>query len=158
MEVHDFLAGVVVLIGLIGIVVVILPGLVLQVLAVGIWALEDASTRGWVVFGLVTTIAVAASILKYLSPGRRLKRAGIPGWLLLAAVLVATVGLFAIPVVGAPLGFVLTIYGFERSRRGKEQAWPSTKNALRAVFTSIGIELAGGFAIAVVFFGALLLT
>ena len=158
MEIHDFLAGVVVLIGLIGIVVVILPGLVLQVVAVGIWALEDASTEGWVVFGLVTAIAIAASVLKYLSPGRRLKRAGIPGWLLLVAVLVAVVGLFVIPVVGAPLGFVLTIYGFERSRKGKERAWPSTKNALRAVFTSIGIELAGGFAIAVVFFGALLLT
>jgi uncharacterized protein len=86
-----------------------------------------------------------------------MKRAGIPGWLLLAAVLVAVVGLFVIPVVGAPLGFVLTIYGFERSRKGKEHAWPSTRNALRAVFTSIGIELAGG-TIAVVFFGALLLT
>jgi uncharacterized protein len=68
LEVHDFLAGLVVLIGLIGIVVVILPGLVLQVLAVGIWALEEASAEGWVVFGLVSAIAIAASVLKYLSP------------------------------------------------------------------------------------------
>jgi uncharacterized protein len=151
-EIHDFLAGVAVLVGLIGIVVVVLPGLALQLVAVGIWALEESSVTGWVVFGLVAAIAITASILKYLSPGRRLKRAGIPGWLLLAAVLVAVVGFFAIPVVGAPLGFILTIYGFERSRKGKELAWPSTKVALRAVLRSIGIELAGGFAIVVVFF------
>lgn len=158
MELHDFLAGLAVLVGLIGIVVVILPGLALQVLAVGIWALEESSVAGWVVFGLVAAIAVTATILKYLSPGRRLKRAGIPGWLLLAAVLVAIVGFFAIPVVGAPLGFIVTIYGFERSRKGRALAWPSTKRALGAVLASIGIELAGGFAIATVFFaGALLM-
>lgn len=158
MEIHDFLAGVVVLVGLIGIVVVIIPGLALQVVAVGIWALEESSVVGWSILGLVVAIALAASILKYLSPGRRLKQAGIPGWLLLTAVVVATVGLFVVPVVGAPLGFVLTIYAFERSRKGKARAWPSTRTALRAVFTSIGIELAGGFAIAVVFFGGVLLT
>lgn len=158
MQIHDFLAGVVVLVGLIGIVVVIIPGLALQVVAVGIWALEESSVVGWSILGLVVAIALAASVLKYLSPGRRLKQAGIPGWLLLTAVVVATVGLFVVPVVGAPLGFVLTIYAFERSRKGRAHAWPSTRTALRAVFTSIGIELAGGFAIAVVFFGGVLLT
>lgn len=158
MEVHDFLAGVAVLVGLMGIVVPVLPGLALQVLAIGLWAFEESSLEGWVLLGLVVTIALATSIFKYLSPGRRLKQAGIPGWLLLTAVLVAAVGLFVIPVVGAPIGFVLTIYLFERSRRGKDRAWPSTKTALRAVATSIGIELAGGFAIAVVYFGGILLT
>lgn len=158
MAIHDFLAGVAVIVGLMGIVVPVLPGLALQVLAIGLWAFEESSLEGWILLGLVLTIAIATSIFKYLSPGRRLRQAGIPGWLLFAAVLIATVGLFVIPVVGAPIGFVLTIYLFERSRRGKERAWPSTKTALRAVFTSIGIELAGGFGIAVVFFGGILLT
>lgn len=158
MEIHDLLAGVAVLVGLVGIVVPVLPGLAVQVVAIGLWAFEESSVEGWVVIGLVFTIAVATSISKYLSPGRRLRDAGIPGWLLLSAVLIATIGLFVVPVVGAPIGFVLTIYLFERSRRGKDRAWPSTKTALRAVFTSIGIELAGGFAITVVFFGGVLLT
>lgn len=158
MEIHDILAGLVVLAGLVGIVVVVLPGIALQVVAVAFWAWEESTLTGWVVVSIVAALAVAASVFKYLSPGRRLRAAGIPGWVLLAAVLVGIVGLFAIPVVGAPIGFVATIYGFERARKGRAMAWPSTKSALRAVLTSIGIELAGGFSIAVVFFAGALLT
>lgn len=158
MEIHDVLAGLAVLAGLVGIVTVILPGLALQVIAIVIWAFVESSFVGWTILGLVIVIAVAAIILKYLYPGRRLREAGIPGWLLFLAILFAIVGLFAVPVVGAPLAFVLTIYTFERTRLGKAVAWPSTKTALRAVFTSIGIELAGGFVIVLVFFAGALLT
>lgn len=158
MEIHDFLAGFAVLAGLVGIVVVVLPGIVLQVIAVTVWAFEESTAVAWSVLIVVVGLAVAASVLKYLFPGRRLRAAGLPGWLLLTAVMVAIVGLFVIPVVGAPLGFVLTVYTFERARKGKAQAWPSTKRALRAVLTSIGIELAGGFLIAGVYFAGVLLT
>lgn len=157
MGIHDILAGIAVLAGFVGIVVPVLPGLALQVVAVAIWAFEESSVAGWVVLGLVVALAVTATVLKYVFPGRRLKQAGIPGWLLFAAVAVATVGLFVVPVIGGPLGFVLTIYAFERSRKGREAAWPSTKSALRAVFQSVGIELGAGFLIAVLFVGAALL-
>jgi uncharacterized protein len=158
LELHDLLAGLALLLGLVGIVTVILPGLALQVAAVTIWAFVESSLIGWTILALVIGMAVAAVVLKYLYPGRQLREAGIPGWLLLVAVMVAIAGLFAVPVVGAPLGFALTIYAFERARLGKAVAWPSTKAALRAVFTSIGIELAGGFLIAVVFFAGAILT
>jgi uncharacterized protein len=157
LELHDVLAGLVVLTGLVGIVVPVLPGVALQAVAVAFWAFEESSLIGWVVLGLVVALAVGASVVKFLFPGRRLKATGLPGWVLFAAVLVGIIGLFVVPVVGAPLGFLLTIYVFERGRLGKAMAWPSTRNAMRAVLTSIGIELAGGFLIAVVFFvGALL--
>ncbi len=158
MEIHDVLAGIIVLAGLVGIILPILPGLVLQIAAVGFWAWEESTTVGWSVFAVVVGLAIAASVLKYLSPGRRLKEAGLPGWLILVAVMVAIVGLFVIPIVGAPIGFVLTIYLFERARKGSAQAWPSTKTALSAVAQSIGIELAGGFLITVVFFAGAILT
>jgi uncharacterized protein YqgC (DUF456 family) len=158
LETHDFLAGLAVLAGLVGIVVVVLPGLLLQVGAVALWAFEESNAVAWTVLALVLVVAVAGSILKYLYPGRRLREAGIPGWLLLVAVLTAIVGLFVVPLLGAPIGFVLAIYVFERSRKGKAAAWPSTRAALRAVFTSIGIELAGGFLIALMFFAGALLT
>jgi uncharacterized protein YqgC (DUF456 family) len=158
LEIHDILAGLVVLAGLVGIVVPVLPGLALQAVAVAFWAYEESNLTGWVVLGFVMALAVAATVLKYLFPGRRLRATGVPGWVLLSSVLVGIVGLFVIPVVGGPIGFVFTIYGFERARKGKALAWPSTKNALRAVLTSIGIELAGGFVIAIVFVGGALLT
>lgn len=151
MEFHDLLAGLAVLIGLVGIVVVFLPGLVLQVLAVGLWAFEESTAIGWAVFVVVVAVGVGATVLKYAFPHRRLREAGIPGWVLFVAVVAAVLGLFAIPVVGAPIGFVLTVYVFERARVGRSRAWPSTKTALRAVLTSTGIELAGGFVIFVVF-------
>lgn len=132
-------------------VLVILPGIALQVAAVFVWALVESSLPGWVVLGLTLAIALDASVLKYLHPGRRLKEAGIPNWLMLGAVTAAVIGFFAIPIVGAPLAFVLTIYVFERQRRGRAVAWPSTKAALRAILTSTGIELAGAFVILAVF-------
>lgn len=158
MEIHDILAGIGVLVGLVGIVLVFLPGLILQVAAVLVWAFEESNPIGWVVLTLVVAIAGAAMVFKYLHPGRQLRAAGLPSWLLFLAVTAATVGLFVIPVVGAPLFFVATIYVFERARRGRAQAWPSTKAAVRALFTSIGIELAGGFLIVIVFVAGALLT
>lgn len=71
--------------------------------------------------------------------------------MLFVAVMVAIVGFFVVPVVGAPIGFILAVYVFERVRRGPTRAWPSTKSALKAVLTSTGIELAGGFLILLVF-------
>jgi uncharacterized protein YqgC (DUF456 family) len=158
LEIHDILAGIGVLVGLVGIVLVFLPGLVLQLVAVVLWALEESSPTGWIVLTLVVVIAVAAMVFKYLHPGRQLRAAGLPGWLLFLAVMAATVGLFVIPVIGAPLFFVATVYVFERARRGRAQAWPSTRAAIRALLTSIGIELAGGFLILIVFVAGALIT
>jgi hypothetical protein len=53
---------------------------------------------------------------------------------------------------------VATVYVFERARRGRAQAWPSTRAAIRALLTSIGIELAGGFLILIVFVAGALIT
>ena len=49
-----------------------------------------------------------------------------------------------IPVVGLFIGFVLGVYLAERLRVGGAAAWPSTKEALRAVGVSVLIELAAG--------------
>lgn len=158
MEIHDILAGIGVLVGLVGIVLVFLPGLALQVAAVAIWAFEESTILAWVVLGVVITLALGATILKYLFPQRRMRAEGVPGWVLFVAVIAAVVGLFVVPVIGAPLGFVLTVYVFERVRRGAARAWPSTKSALKAVLTSTGIELAGGFLILIVFVLGVFLT
>jgi uncharacterized protein YqgC (DUF456 family) len=158
LEIHDLLAGIGVLVGLVGIVVVFLPGLVLQVISVGIWAFEESTVVGWVILGVVMTVALGATVLKYLFPQRRMRAEGVPGWVLFAAVIVAVIGLFVVPVVGAPLGFVLTVYVFERVRRGPTRAWPSTKTAVKSVLMSTGIELAGGFLILIVYTAGVFLT
>lgn len=148
----------VVFLGLGGIVIPILPGLTLQVAAVMLWAVAEGSPMGWVVAGVTLAVAGVATVLKYTRPGRRLKEAGVPTRVLAVAVVAAIVGFFVVPVVGVLLGFVLALYVFERARVGPESAWPSTKTALLAIAQSIGIELAGGLLILILFTAAVFLT
>jgi uncharacterized protein YqgC (DUF456 family) len=132
----------------VGIVVPVLPGLLLVLAGVFVWALSAGSTLGWVVFGLSAVLYLAGLALQYAVPGRRMREAGVRSSTLVLAVLLGIVGFFVIPVVGGAVGFVLGIYLVElgHSRDGST-AWRSTKAALKAVFVSIGIELLAGLAI-----------
>jgi uncharacterized protein YqgC (DUF456 family) len=135
----------VVLVGLVGIVIPVLPGLVLVVAGVLLWATEQQSAFGWTVLGLAVVLAAAGMVVEYLVPGRRMRAAGVRTSTLLAGAALAVVGFFVVPVVGLALGFVLGIYLAERGRRGGHAAaWAATKQALRAVVLSMGIELATG--------------
>jgi len=154
MGAHDLLAGLGILVGLVGTVLVVVPGILIVILSVVVWAVFESSPAGWVAMSLALVVGVATTALKYLFPGRRLKRAGIPTSHMLAALGVAVVGFFAIPVVGAFVGFVLAIYLLQRQRKGAERAWGATSAALRAIALSVGIELVGGFVIATVWVAA----
>ena len=150
MAATDLLVGLAVLVGLVGIVVPVLPGSILILGAVLVWALAAGDPVGWVVFAVAATFLVLGSIVKYAVPGRGLKAAGVPGRTLVAGGLLGIVGFFVIPVVGAPIGFVLGIYLVELGHsQDRSTAWTSTKAALKAVFLSIGIELLAALAIAV---------
>ncbi len=156
MQWHDLIAVIGIVAGLIGIVTVILPGLALIVVASWIWAFVESSLLGWVVAVLVTLIGVAGLIVKFLVPGRRLKDHGLPNAHLLIALGVAIVGFFVIPVVGAFIGFVLAIYLLELRRIGRDSAWSSSIEALKAVGLSLGIELIAGFIMTGVLMAAIL--
>ena len=63
----------------------------------------------------------------------------------------AIVLFFLIPVVGAPIGFVLGVFLVELARKREgHTAWRATVSALKAVAVSVGIELAAGFVIVLV--------
>lgn len=134
-----------------------LPGLSLQAVAIVLWAFEESTGIGWAVAAISVAVAGTATVLKYTHPGRRLRAAGVPTWAMALSVVAGVIGFFAIPVVGAVVGFVLALYVFERARVGGAQAWPSTKTALTAIAQSIGIELAAGFVIIVVFVAGIFL-
>lgn len=141
--------GLVILVGLLGIIVPVLPGLLLVWMAVLIWAFDARSMTGWVIFGVATALALSGVLLQYLLPGRRLAAAGVTTSSTAAGAALGVVGFFVIPVVGALLGFVLGIYLAERIKQDTHAtAWQSTRHALKAVMLSIGIELVTGLAIA----------
>lgn len=144
----EIVVGLVILVGLAGIVLPVLPGLLLEVAAVVTWAVVEGGVVAWTVAALAVGLAILGSVVKYLVPGRRLKDAGIPRSTLFFAGGLAIVGFFVIPVVGAPIGFVLGTYLAERRRLGDELAWPSTRSSVGAVGLAIGIELTAGLLIA----------
>jgi uncharacterized protein len=145
----NIVVGLLMLVGLIGIVVPLLPGLPLVWVAVLVWASEAQTPAGWVVLGTATALALTGSLLQYLLPGRRMAKAGVTTSSTVAGAALGVVGFFVIPVLGAFLGFALGIYLAERIKLGTHAAaWPSTKHALKAIGLSMGIELLTGLAIA----------
>lgn len=159
MDATTWVPALLILVGLLGIVVPIVPGLLLVLAAVFVWAFDTATGLAWTVLGLSAALYLAGMALQYLVPGRRLRDAGVRTRTLLLAVALGIVGFFVIPVVGGPLGFVLGIYLVELSRsQNRRAAWASTRSALRAVFLSMGIELLAGLAIATTWVAGLLLS
>ena len=150
MTLIELIAGVAILVGIVGIVVPVLPGSVLILAAVLVWSVDVGTRAGWLVFAAVTALLVAGAVVKYLVPGRNLRTSGVPRRTLLIGAALGIVGFFVIPVVGLLVGFVAGIYAAERARLGPGRAWPSTKAALRAVGLSILIELAAGLLAAAV--------
>jgi uncharacterized protein len=143
-SVIEVLVAIAILVGLVGILLPLLPGTVLVLAAIFVWALDLGTATAWGYFAVAAVVLVLGSVAKYVVPGRRLSTTGIPRSTLFAGIAVGVVGIFVVPVVGLFLGFILGIYLAERYRVGAQAAWPSTREALRAIGVSILIELAAG--------------
>ena len=150
------IAGLLIAIGLFGVVVPVLPGLLLMLVGIGVWALERGDLLGWATFAVAAAILAVGAVVKYLVPGARLRAAGVPTRVLVTGGILGIIGFFVVPVVGLFLGFVLGVYLAELARVGRDRAWGSTRGALAAVGWSMLIELASGLLAAAVWIGALL--
>ncbi|TCN35774.1 hypothetical protein EV644_11429 [Kribbella orskensis] len=156
-SVATFLVGVAIFVGIVGIVIPILPGAILSLAAILVWALEEQSPTGWIVLSAAVVLIGASQVVKYIVPERRLRESGVPRRSILIGVLLGIVGFFVIPVIGMFIGFPLGVYVSERQRLGAHaHAWTSTKHALRATGLSILIELIGASLAAAIWLAAVL--
>jgi len=131
-------------VGLFGVVVQVLPGTLLILGAILLWATENQTALGWAVLAVAAIAIAGAWVGKYVLAGRGLKKAAVPNRSLVIGGLAGVVGFFAIPVIGLPLLFVVGIYVAEQIRlRDASLAWVSTKAALKATGITILVELAG---------------
>jgi uncharacterized protein len=145
MTVPTIVAAVLVAAGLVGIVALVLPGLLLVVAGIAVWAIARADWVGWTVLAVAVAVAALGTVAKYLLPGRALRASGVPKLSLVAGAALGVIGFFVIPIVGLLLGFVAGVYLAELIRLGGHaRAWPSTRATVRAVGWSILIELAAG--------------
>ena len=140
------LVALVMLVGLAGVLVPLLPGTAL-ILAAGIaWAalvVDGGSTR-WVVVGVMAALFLAGLVLKYALPGRRLA-GSLPRRTLLLGGAGALLGFVLLPPLGLLLGGVAGTYLAESRRLGHgPEARRSTVRVLRAVGAGVLAELAAG--------------
>jgi uncharacterized protein len=135
------LVAFVIAVGLAGIVIPVLPGVIIVLAAIVVWGLVLGGTDAWLVVAAAAGFLLAAQVLKYLVPGRRLRDAGVPRSTLAIG---AAVGFFVIPVVGLVVGFVVGVYAAEHRRLGSGgPARAATASAIRAVGLAMAIEMAG---------------
>lgn len=140
----ELLCAAIMLVGLLGVVVQVLPGTLLVLGGILLWATESQTVTGWVVLGIAVLAAVLAWVGKYLLAGRGLKKAAVPNRTLVIGGVLGVIGFFLIPIIGLPLLFVLGVYAAEQLRlRDRHRAWVSTKAAIKATGVTILVELAG---------------
>lgn len=137
----DVFIALAIALGLAGVVVPLLPGSLLVGGAILVWAAVTDEAGGWVVLTVALALLGTGTLVKYLVPGRKLQRNGVPTLTLVIGGALGIVGFFVVPVIGLPLGFVLGVYLAEWQRTSRQQAWPATVAALKAVGLGILIEL-----------------
>lgn len=145
------LVAVAIAVGIVGIVIPLLPGTLLVLGAIAVWAFVEGTAVAWVTLAFVAVILGATLLVKYLWPARRMRNADVGTSSLIAGGVLGIIGFFVVPVLGLVLGFVLGVYLAELSkRRDQRRAWASTVHALKGVALSVGLELTGALLATVV--------
>lgn len=129
-------------VGIVGTVLPLLPGALLIGGAILVWAVVEGTVTGWVAAVVALLVLALGYALTLWIPGRRMSAAGIPTRTLVAGGSLGIVGLFVVPFVGLPVGFVLGVYLAERIRLADHTAaWPSTIEAMKGAGLSMLIGL-----------------
>lgn len=140
------LIGLVMVVGLFGVLIPLLPGTAL-ILAAGVaWAalVVQTGTGRWVVVAAMTALFVTGLVAKYALPGKRLS-GQLPRTTLLLGGVGAPIGFVVLPPLGLLIGGVAGVYLAEVRRHGPgAQARRSTVQVLQAVGLSILAELTAG--------------
>jgi uncharacterized protein len=140
------LVGLVMVAGIVGILLPVIPGLLL-IWAAGLWwtIADGGGPARWTVFAVMTVLLAVGATAKYVLPARSAAARGAPLTTLVVGGIGAVIGFFAIPVIGLIVGGVLGIYLAEYVRlREAGRAWDSTRAALVAIGIGLLIELTAG--------------
>jgi uncharacterized protein YqgC (DUF456 family) len=156
----QLIVALVMLAGLLGVVVPVLPGLALVWGAGVVWAWQDGGGAvRWTAAAILTVLFVAATVATYVLPARSAAAAGAPRTTLLLGGVGAVVGFLVIPVVGFAVGGVLAVWLAETARLGATgPAWVSTRAVLVAIGLGIVVQLVAGLAMVGTWLAAVLVT
>lgn len=138
-------------IGLAGVVLPILPGLWLMWVSALIYGyFAGFGTEGILAMAFITLVAAAATYLGVRVPQKQATGVGVPWWGQVIAAGCAVVGMFIIPILGAPIGFVLGVVVMQLIlTQSIREGWTATIVILRSMALTSGIQLIAGFTILV---------
>ncbi len=145
------LVAVAMVVGLVGTVVPLVPGLGLIAAAAIVYGvIEGFGVVGWVCTALIVGIAAAGTAAGFVLPKRAAGAAGAARSSLIIGAAGAVAGFFLIPVIGLPVGGALGIYLGERSRTGNhEAAWRATTATLKGFGVGALAQFIAGLAMVV---------
>lgn len=152
------IAGVLLVLGALGVVLPVLPGSLLIIVTLIMWAVLVGGPVAWTAAILGVVLAVIGWSSSTILTGRSLHRQQIPRGPILIAIVAALIGLIAFPPLGLFIGFAAGLFGAEYVRRDRDwrAAGTASLHALRAVGLGILLEFAlAGLAIAAFLIGSL---
>lgn len=139
-------AAVIMVIGLCGVIIPILPGLALIWVTALVYGFIVGFGPGGIAVMVALTVLMAISIVKsVLVPRKAAQDGGASGWAQLGALVGAVIGFFVIPVVGVIVGALVGILLVEVWLKGDwGEAWTATVATAKGFGISVLIDLGLG--------------
>jgi uncharacterized protein len=135
------LAGILLVVAAIGTIYPVLPGSLIAIVTLLLWAWAVGSWAAWVAAIVGSLICVVGWSASALLTGRKLRQLEVPRWSILVAVVGGMAGMFLIPVVGIFIGFGVALLVSEWVRhRDLRQAWHFSAQTLKAAGTGVLVE------------------
>ena len=136
-------AALLLIVGVMGTIFPILPGSLLTIGTLLVWAWVLGSTASWTAGLIGIALAVVGMSASAILTGRKMRRERIPRGPVIIGVVVGVVGMFIVPVVGLFLGFALGLLLAEYARRKDlASAWRSSVEAMKSMGFGMLIECA----------------
>lgn len=142
-----------IILGIIGIIVPLLPGIILIYLAVltYVWA-YGMETLGWASFIIITLIALVTGTSDLWMSLLGAKSGGASGRSLIYGAVGAIVGSFFAPLIGTLIGYAGGILLGEYQKRGDwAAAWKASAGGLAGWGVATAVQLGGGLVILAIF-------
>ncbi|RSS84405.1 DUF456 domain-containing protein [Streptomyces sp. WAC06614] len=151
------LVGLVLVLGVVGVLVPGVPGTWLVWAGLLWWTLQAPTALAWSLLVAATALLLVVQLVTWQLPPRRLREAGVTRRMAAAAGAGAVLGFVLVPVLGAVPGFMAGIYASERLRLGTHgEAMASLRTVMRAVGTSVLVELLACLMVLAAWLGAVL--
>lgn len=146
-----FFTALAIVVGIVGTVVPVLPGLFFAWAATLVFGLIDGfGLVGWVAFAASTVLLIVGTYLGLRIPQRDAAAQGLSIWDQLFAAALAIIGAFLVPVVGIPLGFALGVFLAQFRRTPQlRPAWSATVRTLKSLGKATLVQAACGMGILV---------